>query len=216
MDKMTGSEFYAYVLKTFKRTDKSTEIYDAIADTVVDMCERMGFEETKVEAYTVDGIAELGDYKVDLPPDFARLLGDVRWSDQQDSGTLTKLSKQEFNEKFPDPDGDDPIDGKPTHYCVFGNQILLGPVPDRTTYEYQIDYSSFPGDDAVTGSTTVRFTDKARECVKFGTLARLFEVVEMFDLADRYRVRFENELAQFVASEQENTRAVFAVKTVDL
>ena len=216
MDKMTGSEFYDYVVRTFKRTDKSAEVYDAITDTVFDMCERMEFEDTKIEAYTTSGISTLGDYKIDLPPNFGRLIGDVRWSDQDDSYTLTKLSKQEFNEMFPDPDGDDPIDGEPTHYCVFGNQILLGPVPDDVTYEYQIDYSTFPAD-AVTASTSeVLFTDKARECVKFGTLARLFEVIEQFDLAERYRVRFENELAQFVSREKENTRAAFAMKQADM
>ncbi len=216
MDKMTGSEFYDYVVRTFKRTDKSAEVYDAITDTVFDMCERMEFEDTKVEAYTVSGISALGDYKIDLPSNFGRLIGDVRWSDQDDSYTLTRLSKQEFNEKFGDPDGVDPIDAEPTHYCVFGNQILLGPVPDDTTYEYQIDYSTFPADAVISTTTEVLFTDKARECVKFGTLARLFEVIEQFDLADRYRVRFENELTQFVSREKENTRAVFAMKQADM
>lgn len=216
MDKMTGSEFYDYVVRTFKRTDKSDEVYDAITDTIFDMCERMEFEETKVEAYTVSGISSIGDYKLDLPSDFGRLIGDVRWSDQKDSHTLTRLTKQEFNERFPDPDGDDPIDGEPTHYCVFGKQILLGPVPDDTTDEYQIDYSTFPSD-AVTSSTSeVLFSDKARECVKFGSLARLYEVVENFDLAERYRVKFENELVQFVVREKLNTRASFTVKQVKI
>lgn len=212
MNKMTGSDFHDYVVRTLKRTDKTAEVYDAITDTIVDMCERTEFEDTKVEAYTTSGITALGDYKIDLPANFGRLIGDVRWSDQDDSSTLTRLSKQEFNEKFPDPDGDDPIDGEPTHYCVFGNQILLGPVPDDVTYEYQIDYSTFPSD-AVTATTAeVLFTDKARECVKFGALARVFEVIEMFDLAERYRIRYENELAQFVAREEKNTRAAFAMK----
>ena len=216
MDKMTGSEFYDYVVRTFKRTDKSAEVYDAITDTILDMCERMEFEDTKVEAYTVSGISALGDYKLDLPDNFGRLIGDVRWSDGEDSFTLDKSSKQKFNEQFPGHDGTDPIDGEPTNYCVFGNQILLGPVPDDTTYEYQIDYSTFPADVVTSSTTEVLFTDKARECVKFGTLARVFEVVEAFDLADRYRVRFENELAQFVDREKKNTRAVFAMKQADM
>lgn len=67
MDKMTGSDFHDYVVRTFKRTDKTTEVYDAITDTIVDMCERMDFEDTKVEAYTTAGITTLGDYKIDLP-----------------------------------------------------------------------------------------------------------------------------------------------------
>jgi hypothetical protein len=216
MDKMTGSEFHDYVLRTFKRTDKTTEIYDAITDTIFDMCERMDFEDTKIEAYTTGGITTLGDYKIDLPSDFGRLIGDVRWSDQDNSWTLTKLSKQEFNEKFGDPDGDDPIDGEPSHYCVFGNQILLGPIPDDTTYEYQIDYSTFPADEITSISTEVIFTDKARECVKFGTLARLYEVMEEWDLAAKYKGKFEEELGQFVAREKENTRAAFAMKPTEM
>lgn len=216
MDKMTGSEFHDYVLRTFKRTDKTAEIYDAITDTILDMCERAGFEDTKVEAYTTGGITTLGDYKIDLPSDFGRLIGDVRWSDQDNSRTMTRLSKQEFNEKYGDPDGDDPIDGEPTHYCVFGNQILLGPVPDDTTYEYQLDYSTFP-EDAVTSATTeVIFTDKARECLKFGTLARLYEMLEVWEMAERYRSKYENEVGQLAEREKENTRAAFAMKPTEM
>ncbi len=212
MDKMSGSELHDYILRTFKRTDKTTEVYDAITDTIMDMCEEFGFEENKVEAYTTSGITSLGDYKIDLPDDFGHLIGDVRWSDQEDSHTLTKLSKQEFNEMFPDPDGDDPIDGEPTHYCVFGKQILLGPVPDDITYEYQIDYSSFPTDPVTSVSSDVIFTDNARECVKFGALARLYEVMEEWDNAARYSQKYDLELAEFVAREKKNTRAIFAMK----
>lgn len=216
MDKMTGSEFYDYVVRTFKRTDKSAEVYDAITDTILDMCERMDFEDTKVEAYTAGGITALGDYKLDLPSDFGRLIGDVRWSDQENSRTLTRLSKQEFNEKFGDLDGDDPIDGEPTHYCVFGNQILLGPVPNATTYEYQLDYSTFPSSEITSSTTEVIFTDKARECVKFGTLARLYESMEEWDTAERYKNKYEAEIGQFAEREKENTRAPFVVKSTEM
>ena len=34
---MTGLEMYNYVLQTFKRTDKSTAIYQAITDTIMDI-----------------------------------------------------------------------------------------------------------------------------------------------------------------------------------
>lgn len=216
MEKMTGSEFHDYVVRTFKRTDKSTEIYDAITDTILDMCERMDFEDTKVEAYTAGGISSLGDYKLDLPSDFGRLIGDVRWSDQDNSRTLVRLSKREFNEKFGDLDGDDPIDGEPTHYCVFGNQVLLGPVPDDTTYEYQLDYSTFPADEITSATTEVIFTDKARECVKFGTLSRLYELMEEWDTAEKYKMKYEAELGQFAEREKENTRASFTVKPTDM
>ncbi len=212
MDKMSGSEIYDYIVRTFKRTDKSAEVYDAITDTLMDMCEELGFEENKVEAYTTAGISALGDYKIDLPDDFGHLIGDVRWTDQDDSYTLTKLSKQQFNEMFPEQDCDDPDDGEPTHYCIFGKQILLGPVPDKTTYEYQIDYAKFLSDAVTSVSSDVMFTDNARECVKFGALARLYEVMEEWDNAARYSEKYDLELAEFVAREKKNTRAIFAMK----
>lgn len=216
MDKMSGSELHDYIIRTFKRTDKTTEVYDAITDTIMDMCEEFDFEERKVEAYTAAGITVLGDYKLDLPDDFGHLIGDVRWSDGDDSYTLGKLSKQQFNEIFPDPDGNDPIDGEPTHYCVFGKQILLGPVPDRTDYQYQIDYSTFPADAIVAGTSDVPFTDNARECVKFGALARLYELLEEFDTAARYEQKYEQEKAEFILRERRNTRAPFAMEPLDI
>lgn len=212
MDKMTGSELHDYIVRTFKRTDKTAEVYDAITDTIMDMCEEFGFEENKVEAYTAVGISALGDYKIDLPDDFGHLIGDVRWTDQDDSGTLNKLSKRQFNEKFPEQDCDDPDDGEPTDYCIFGKQLLIGPVPDKTTYEYQIDYAKFLADPVTSVSSDVMFTDNARECVKFGALARLFEVMEEWDNADRYSQKYDLELAEFVAREKKNTRAIFAMK----
>ncbi|MBK8871609.1 MAG: hypothetical protein IPN19_11355 [Elusimicrobia bacterium] len=215
MDKMSGSSLYNYILRTFKRTDKETEVYEAITDTLVDMCERFGFEDTKVEAYTTSGITALGDYKIDLPDDFGRLLGDVRWSDQDDSYVLQRLSKREFHEMFPDPYGDDPIDGEPTHYCVFGKQILLGPVPDDVTYEYQIDYSTFPAGEITSTSSDVLFTDVARECIRYGTLYRLFEQMEKFDLSGYHKQKYEEELGQFVSRETGNIRSMFSMRQVD-
>lgn len=215
MDKMSGQELFDYVQRTLKREDKITEVYDAITDTIMDMCEKFGFEENKVEAYTTSGITSLGDYKIDLPDDFGHLLGDVRWSDQDDSYTLKKCSKQEFNEMFPDPDGDDPIDGEPTHYCVFGKQILLGPVPDDITYEYQIDYSKFPDASIDSNSSNVMFTDNARECVKFGTLARIYDDMEEQDKADKYQAKYDTALYEFVSRETRNTRSAFNVRECD-
>lgn len=209
MDKMSGTEFYDYVIRTFKRPDKSAEVYDAITDTIMDMAERFGFEDSKIEAYTAAGITVVGDYKLDLPSDFGRLIGDVRFSDGDKSWTLTKLSKQEFNEMFPDPDGNNPDIGQPTHYTIFAKQILLGPVPDRTDYIYQLDYAKFITDAIESGTSEVLFSDNARECLKFGTLSRLFELMEDFDKGGRYAQKYDIELSQFVSRESNNTRAAW-------
>ncbi len=212
MDKMSGQELHDYIVRTFKRTDKTDEVYDAITDTIIEMCEKFGFEENKVEAYTTSGITSLGDYKIDLPDDFGHLIGDVRWSNQNESRTLTKLSKQEFNEMFPDPDGDDPVYEEPTHYCIFGKKILLGPVPNDISHEYQIDYSKLPSEAITSVSIDVMFTDNARECVKFGSLARLYEGVEEWDNAERYSQKYQIKLLEFASRETNNTRAIFSMK----
>lgn len=207
MDKMTGLEFYNYVLRTFKRDDKATEIYEAVTDTINDIVTRYSFEERKAEGYTDDGIVDGSDYRMDLPEDFGRIIGDVRFADNSSSWTLMKRTKQEFHILYPDPDGPNPITGQPTDYCVFNKQILLGPVPDKTDYFYQMDYSTVPEDPITATTTEVPFTDLFRLVVKFGTLGRIYDDMGEQGLSDRYMAEYENGLEKMKERDRNNTRA---------
>lgn len=216
MDLMTGSELYDYIVRTFKRTDKETEIYEAITDTILDLQVRFGFDAQKVEAYTTAGITALGDYKLDLPDDFGSIVGDVRFADGNASWGLQKRSKLEFNERFPDPDDDDAITGQPTDYCIFGKQILLGPVPDRTDYIYQLDYTTVLADPVTSASASVSFSDVGRECLRYGALGRLYDALEEDALATKNYTLYEKEFQKLKKRDLQNVQEVFTVKQVEV
>ena len=215
MDNMSAANFYDYVLRTFKRTDKETEVYEAITETVLDIASRTSLDERKVEAYTSAGITSGSDYKIDLPDDFGRIVGDIRFTDDNQSWTLIKQSKQEFNDMFPDPDGTQRITGQPTHYTIFDGQILLGPVPDRTDYYYQLDYSTVTEDTITSTTDEVPFTGIYREVVKNGTMSRLYETLEEPNLADRFRGLYEVGIEKMKERDRKNTEAIFTVKQVN-
>lgn len=216
MDNMTGTEFYDYVVRTFKRTDKETEIFDAVTETVLDIAGRTSLDERRVESYTAAGITSGSDYRIDLPDDFCRMIGDIRFTDDNSSWTLRKMSKQEFNEEYPDPDGTQRNTGQPTHYTIFNSQILLGPVPDKTTYSYQLDYSTVLEEEITTATTEVPFTGIDRETVKHGTLARVYEDLGEPGTSDRYRALYEIGIEKMKERTRANVNATFHVKQVEV
>ena len=83
---MTGAEFLTYVRSTFRRTDKDAQIYEATLDTIMDMRLRFNSEDFKYEAYAT--IADIGDYKMTLPDDFAHLIGEITMEDTAISSQL--------------------------------------------------------------------------------------------------------------------------------
>jgi len=208
MDHMTGSELYTYVLKIFKRTDKSAELYEAITDTVKNMNLRHKFSDMKVEAYTTGGITSDTDYRVELPEDFGHLIGDVRLINGTDSKTLDKLNKPEFDEKYPYLSNTDTEPSEPDHYCLWNNQILIGPIPDETTYGYEISYTRKIVTAIVSETTEVPFTDDYREAVRAGSLARLYEGLEDFEKAKYWHVRHDRDMAIIIANDINNESAV--------
>jgi len=95
---MTGQEFRDYIVRTFKRTDKDTEIYEAITDMVMDFKLNYFFEDFKSSDETLV-IAGLGDYKIDLSSlAIGHIIGKVRiLDDDGGSGALNKLSKETYD-----------------------------------------------------------------------------------------------------------------------
>lgn len=208
---MTGAEIYAYILKIFKRTDKSTEVYDAITDVVWDMRNRYKWEDNK-EYTAITGITTAGDYKLSLPSDFGHLIGDVVFidtgNDQGGSKPLIKMSKAQYDVKYPNPEATSYVDGVPRNYCLFGNEILIGPVPDDVNYQYKINYTT---DDTATeivaGTTSVPFTPKYREVIRNQVLARLYDGLENDNLARKFEALGEIGFEKMVDNEEVNIRA---------
>jgi len=186
---MTGSDFHDYILRLgFKRTDKDTEVYEAITDAVQEMRRRFMFDEAESEATTTDTISVLGDFKISIESDFGLLLGVILEDD--DTGTpLIQRSKAQFDVLYPSINVDTDR-GYPKHFCIFSGSIYIGPAPDSVSYSYRLSYSKRAG--TVTSSTSgVPFTAAYRDVLADNVLSRLYRGLEEFDRASAFEQSFE-------------------------
>lgn len=197
---MTGSDFATYVGYTFKRTDKSTEIYVAVTDAVSEMSNRFGFTERETEMTTTDTIAVLGDFKLTLESNMGYLVADIVVVDGDSSRQLDIVSKDEFDRLYPNPSSSTATRAKPRHACIFASQIYLGPVPDSTSYTYRVSFSQDLSAAISSGTANVPFSGFAsRECLKYFTLEKLYGILENDTLEAKYKARADlkfRELAQ--------------------
>lgn len=202
---MTGPEFLAYVKRIFIRTDKDTEIYEATTDVIADVRLQLKPEDYKEEAY-IAGITSLGDYRIALPSDFKHLIGDVTVVDESDNSTrkLTKLSKDAYDEKYGDRLTSDPLDGFPVDFCIYAEQIYLGPVPDSVSYKYYMNYSTEDYTEIDGDTTSVPFTDRYRNIIRAGVLAEIYSGLEFFDEANYWRSLYIDGLVKIKANDDGN------------
>lgn len=211
---MTGSDFYDYVLRRgFKRTDKSTEVYEAVTDAIQELRRRFAFDEAETEATSTDTISTLGDFRLTQETTMGLLLG-VILQDGTNAAPLDKVTKARFDELYPDAHVTSDR-GYPKHYCVFAGSIYLGPIPDSVAYTYRLSWSRRAG--TVTSSTTgVPFTDLYRDVLADLVLARLYKDLEEWDKADRFRGDFENGFALAQRRERANAGGgTFQMRAVD-
>lgn len=203
---MTGAEFYAFVLRTFIRTDKETEFYEAVNNTLREMRRRHSFNENKVESYTT-GISALGDYMLDLPSNFGTLLSDVVLSKTDTQyPPLQKLDKTVFDKKYPNPTSTNVNKSQPQHFCLFASKIILGPVPDSLSYLYTMSYATKLVTKITSATGTMPFDD-FEEGLKYGVLARLYADLEDDAMATKYFTLFEKLFAEYITQDKENTAA---------
>jgi len=215
MAAMSGSDFYAYILRTFKRTDKSTELYEAITDACQEMAQRFPFDELSNETNTTDTISVAGDYRISLESDFEMLISDIVVIDGTDSWPLIKRTKSEFDELYPNPSASNVPTAKPIDYCIYDGVIYLGPVPDKTTYSYKISYEQEPGT-IISGTASVPFTDKYRRPLKYLVLHYEYSDLEMDEAAAKYRGLFEVEFQRITSLEYKNKTGISTVAFQDI
>jgi hypothetical protein len=207
---MNGANFHAYVLQILKRTDKSTEVYTAIADTVMDMRSRMLSEEHETISAALSGIAAAGDYILTLPTDFGHLIGDVLIRNTGDDTPylpLMKLTKSEYDKRYPQNLATavaNRITGTPIDYSYFGRKIYLGPAVDSTAYEFKINYTTEDEPTYTAVTATIPFTDQFREVVRAGTVARMFRELENYVESDQWFVIYEVGLKKIIDNDEFN------------
>lgn len=209
---MTGPNFLAYVKRTFKRTDKDTELYEAMTDTVFDVRLRFYSQDFKTRSTALTGCTTEGDYSLTLPTDFGHIIGQVAVKETDadaDYPPLVKISIEEYDRLYPDRtlDADNRLKGVPKHFCIYGGNIFVGPCVDKTTYEFYINYTEEDETDITASTTSVPFTDRYREVIKHGVLMRMYRDLEMYDEASIYEAKYEQGIAKIAANDETNSNA---------
>jgi len=205
---MTGLEFYNYILRVFKRTDKSTEIYEAITDTIMEIKLLYAFEDFKEETYT-GGVSALGKYKIALPDDFGHLLGTILLIDDNgNEHALIRRTKETFDRLYPNPNSSNVNKGMPADCCIFSGQILLGVVPDSTDYSYQFSYSTEEATQIVAGTTSVPFTERYRWIIRAKVLEMLYFGLGFDNEAAKWQNKAMEGVSLMVANDVFNTDAI--------
>lgn len=211
---MTGSDWHDYVLRGgFKRTDKDAELFEATTDAVQILRRRFAFSEAQVDKLSTDTITVPGDFKLALEADMGLLLG-VVLEDGPNATPLIKVSKARYDQMYPDVNVTADR-GYPIHYCVYAEQIYVGPVPDRPSFNYRLSYSKSAG--AVTVATVgVPFTALYRDVLRSLTLSILYGSLEEYDKAGYYNGVFETSLQPVIRRERKNAgEAIFMTRLMD-
>lgn len=206
---MTGPVFLAYLLRKFKRTDKDTEAYEAMTDTISDMRVQFDSELYKEETY-VSGITALGEYKLGLPSDFGHIIGDISLTETGGDDyfpPLKKISKEKYDVKYPDrllTDTDKMNKSQPREFCLYASQLHIGPVPDKITYRYQMNYSTEATSDITAATTLVPFTDKYRNVLRAGCLFELHDGLENYEEASYWKTVYIDGLNKIIDNDNDN------------
>jgi hypothetical protein len=200
---MTGQQMYDYVLNKFKRTDKSTEAYQAMTDVIADMRIQFLSDKYSEEAYL--SIATVGGYILPYPADMGHFIGNISFVNTVDNSSyppLTNISKQRYDELYFDRlQSTNQTTGVPQHFCVYGEQIFIGPIPDSINYRYQINYTTeaFVSIDSTT--LDVPFSNKHRNILRSGVLAELHNGIENYQEAQFWKQEYLDGLGKVASSE---------------
>jgi len=209
---MTGEEFRDYVVRTFKRTDKDTEIYEAITDMVMDLKLNYFFEAFKDTDETLQ-VAALGDYKIDLSTvNIGHIVGRVRLlNDDGGSKPLTKRSKETYDDLYPHQEETNVDTGVPSDYTIFGGYLWLGAVPDSADYKYGISFSTEAATTIASGTASVPFTDKYRWILRNMVLAELYYMMGNDEEGNKWQNKAQGGIEKIIANDEFNIDAPEAV-----
>lgn len=210
---LSGSDWLDYVIQVLKRTDKNTEIFESTKDIITDMRRRILFPAQEAQTDITDTISALGDYRMDVESDFATLIDDVVLIDGNDGGPLNKIGKRRYDILYTGFGTGASARGRPRDFCLFGNQVLIGPVPDSLSYVYKINYSTDDLADYDADTVSIPFTDKYRLTLRRGVLAILFaEILKNDEQGAKFGSLYESDLKQIERQLDRNRRSTLQVR----
>lgn len=207
---MTGPDFLTYVKKKFKRTDKDDDLYDAITDAIAELRRVYSFDEDETEMTTTAVISALGQYKIAVEDNLGLLQGEIVVLDNDDSFQLIKMSKQVFDQTYPNPAATNVSMDKPKHFCIYAGNIYLGPVPDKTSYTYRLNFSK-RGATVNALTTSVPFTKHYREPLREGVLMKAFDGLDD-DQFQKYAAKWTFFKDQIMVREERNQKGTGAIQ----
>lgn len=208
---LTGLQMHDYIVHGgLNRDDRDTQVYEAVTDTILELDQIMTFGEREVETVSTDVISIAGDYKINLEVDHGSLIS-VRLKDGTSFGRrLTIVSKTLFDLMFPNPGSNSNI-GYPKFFCIFGGQVLVGPVPNRQTYNYTFSYSKRLVAPITAATDAVPYSAQYREVLKDGSLWRVWGGLKNTEQEDRYSARFIAGKERIKKYERDNKRGPLCV-----
>ena len=175
---MTRKEYLEYIIRDFKRENKTQEIYDALDDTLYELTTEFPFQ---VIQSSTDIPLLTDTYQYDFPVTYSMLIGDIRYIDTNGDGfILNKLTKSQFDSKYPDIEtsttwkNSDPVD-----FTIYGNDIFVAPYLTTVNATTKLIVNGATLSSPLTLPTSEpQFPDQWREIIKRGTLWRLFLGIE--------------------------------------
>lgn len=189
---MQLSDFIVYVKRDFKRTDKDTEIIRAYNDMLTWLSAKFPIGDYKFQSYVLTSPG-VEDYE--LPVNLAHLIHPIRLldgSNSSDNGApLNHISKEEYDRREPNPNRNNPSTSKPDSYTVYSRSILLTPIPDLSTYVLEIPWSKRPNTQAQ-DTDLHSFGTEYDETLKFGTLERLYDGMQQYDVAAYWASKYKD------------------------
>jgi hypothetical protein len=188
---MTLANFKTYVKQIYKRTDKDTEITQAYNDAISAASLKMPHGAYKYQSWVNCGDGQ-EDYA--LPSTIIHIMHPIRLLDgstSADSGIkLEHITKEEYDRREPNPNRTSPAKGYPSAYAIYSGSILLTPIPDSADYIIEIDWTkrktALSADDDLPALGS-EWDEVLRQMV----LARMYELVELFQEAQYWRVQYE-------------------------
>ena len=191
---ITRVNFLAYVKRTFKRTDKDTELYEFLDETIKDIATRHSFQVLQYQSY-VPIVAEQEDYP--LPTDLMHLHHPIRilegLTTNDDGWALERLTKDSYDYYEPNPNRANPQTGETWGYCIYNNEILLTNIPGtaQSGHLIEINWSKQPTLPTADGDNAHPYGNPWDETVKWGVLGRAYESMEMYQESDRFNGYYE-------------------------
>lgn len=202
---LAATDWADYIVRTFKRTDKTTELYEATNEAIAEIRRTIRTAREEKEVVITDQISTLGQYKMDVETDFGLSISDVFIRDESESVLLVQISKAMFDAKYSRFGTSSGHRRKPKHWCLFGGEIYVGPVPDSVDYEYLKSYAKDDHVLVTAATVSVPFTTtEYREILKHGVLMRLYSLVENDVQAQKYAAFWKKGLQEMEMREDRN------------